>query len=63
MLESHEDFKNRHIGPDADQQKTMLAYLGYGSMDELMSAAVPEVIRFEGAGQLPDPISEAEALK
>jgi glycine dehydrogenase len=63
MLESHEDFKHRHIGPDSDQQQTMLDHLGYGSIEQLMSAAVPEVIRFEGAGELPEPISEAEALK
>ena len=63
MLESHEDFKNRHIGPTTDQQQSMLQYLGYDSIESLMSAAVPKVIRFEGAGSLPDPISEAEALK
>jgi glycine dehydrogenase len=63
MLESHEDFKHRHIGPDSDQQQTMLDHLGYDSIEQLMSAAVPEVIRFEGAGELPEPISEAEALK
>jgi len=63
MLESHEDFKNRHIGPTTVQQQSMLSYLGYDSIDSLMSAAVPKVIRFEGAGSLPDPISEAEALK
>jgi len=63
MLEMHEDFKYRHIGPDLDQQKAMLAYLGYDSMDQLMSAAVPKVIRFHGEGSLPDPVSEAEALR
>ena len=63
MLESHEDFKYRHIGPDADQQKAMLDFLGYNSLDQLMSAAVPKVIRFEGDGALPDPVSEAEALR
>mgnify|MGYP000296485162 FL=1 len=63
MLESHEDFKNRHIGPTAEQQQVMLKQLGYDSIESLMSAAVPKVIRFEGEGALPDPISEAEALK
>jgi glycine dehydrogenase len=63
MLESHEDFKNRHIGPTADDQQAMLSYLGYDSIESLMAAAVPKVIRFEGEGALPDPISEAEALK
>ncbi|MEY2677226.1 MAG: hypothetical protein RL510_1246 [Actinomycetota bacterium] len=63
MRESHEDFKNRHIGPTADDQQAMLSYLGYDSIESLMAAAVPKVIRFEGEGALPDPISEAEALK
>ena len=63
MLESHEDFKHRHIGPTTDDQQSMLDYLGYDSIDDLMSAAVPKVIRFNGEGQLPDPVSEAEALK
>ena len=63
MLEQHEDFKYRHIGPTSGDQQAMLSFLGYRSIDELMSAAVPKVIRFEGDGALPDPISEAEALK
>lgn len=63
MPEQHEDFKYRHIGPTTHDQQAMLSFLGYRSIDELMSAAVPKVIRFEGDGALPDPISEAEALK
>jgi glycine cleavage system pyridoxal-binding protein P len=39
MLESHEDFKNRHIGPTADDQQAMLSYLGYDSTESLMAAA------------------------
>ena len=36
--------------------------LGYDSIDDLMSDAVPQVIRFNGEGTLPEPISEPEAL-
>jgi glycine dehydrogenase len=40
----------------------MLQTLGYDSIDDLMSDAVPQVIRFNGEGTLPEPISEPEAL-
>jgi glycine dehydrogenase len=40
----------------------MLQTLGYDSIDDLMSDAVPQVIRFNGEGTLPDPLSEPEAL-
>ena len=63
MLEAHEDFKNRHIGPTSAEQAEMLNFLGYDSIEKLMSAAVPKVIRFEGEGALPEPVSETEALK
>ena len=62
MTSAHKDFKYRHIGTSASDQQHMLITLGYGSIDELMSAAVPQVIRFEGEGTLPTPISEPEAL-
>ena len=40
----------------------MLAALGYDSLDGLLSAAVPEVIRFRGDSTLDPARSEAEAL-
>jgi glycine dehydrogenase len=38
-------FADRHIGPSEDEQAKMLAVVGYGSLDELVDDAVPEVIR------------------
>ena len=40
----------------------MLAALGYGSLDELVDAAVPAVIREAAPLALPEPLSETEAL-
>jgi len=62
MTSAHKDFKYRHIGPSASDQQHMLQTLGYESLDDLMSDAVPQVIRFNGEGTLPEPISEPEAL-
>jgi len=55
-------FANRHIGPDADEQATMLKAIGYPTLDDLMDAAVPEVIRWHGTLDLPAAASEEEAL-
>jgi hypothetical protein len=42
QLEQAAPFEVRHIGPDADAQAKMLAVLGYGSLEDLTAAAVPE---------------------
>lgn len=59
---SVEQFADRHIGPDPQDERRMLEVVGYGSVDELMDAAIPEVIRWPGALDLPEPAGEAEAL-
>ncbi len=58
----HEKFQYRHIGTSASDQQKMLSALGYESLDSLLSAAVPEVIRFRGDSTLDPARSEAEAL-
>ncbi|MFF9689659.1 aminomethyl-transferring glycine dehydrogenase [Streptomyces sp. NPDC014623] len=55
-------FEQRHIGPDAEEQAKMLAHVGYGSLDELTAAAVPDVIRSAEALNLPGARTEAEVL-
>ena len=40
-------FVDRHVGPDADAQAKMLAVVGYGSLDDLVAAAVPPSIHDE----------------
>ncbi|MDQ7908609.1 aminomethyl-transferring glycine dehydrogenase [Phytohabitans sp. ZYX-F-186] len=55
-------FAARHIGPSAAEQRRMLETVGYGSLDELMDAAIPEVIRWHEELDLPPAASEEEAL-
>ncbi|QDY08737.1 aminomethyl-transferring glycine dehydrogenase [Micromonospora sp. HM134] len=57
-----EQFADRHIGPGPDDERRMLEAVGYGSIDELMDAAIPEAIRWHGALDLPAPATEREAI-
>ncbi|RBM04930.1 aminomethyl-transferring glycine dehydrogenase [Streptomyces sp. PT12] len=61
-LEQGTPFSARHIGPDAADQAKMLAYVGFGSLDELTAAAVPEAIRTSEALLLPEARDEAGVL-
>lgn len=61
-LERHAPFEHRHIGPDHAAQAKMLAQVGFGSLDELTAAAVPDVIKSAEALGLPQGRSEAEVL-
>ncbi|MFI9240668.1 aminomethyl-transferring glycine dehydrogenase [Streptomyces sp. NPDC053079] len=61
-LERGTPFEARHIGPDAGAQAKMLAQVGFGSLDELTEAAVPEVIKSAEALRLPGARTEAEVL-
>ncbi|MFV0130972.1 aminomethyl-transferring glycine dehydrogenase [Streptomyces sp. HMX112] len=62
QLERGTPFEQRHIGPDAEERAKMLAQVGYGSLDELTVAAVPDVIKSAEALGLPDARTEAEVL-
>jgi len=59
-----EQFQSRHIGTDATAQATMLAAVGYRSVDELLGAAVPPSIRQQPLedSSIPPAVSEREAL-
>ncbi|MBQ1020820.1 aminomethyl-transferring glycine dehydrogenase [Micromonospora sp. D93] len=57
-----EQFATRHIGPGPDDERRMLDVVGHESIDELMDAAIPEVIRWHGTLDLPDPATEAETI-
>ena len=52
-LEQAMPFEQRHIGPDHEARAKMLAQVGYGSLDELTAAAVPDVIKNADALDLP----------
>ncbi|WP_460063300.1 aminomethyl-transferring glycine dehydrogenase [Streptomyces sp. YKOK-I1] len=62
QLEQGVPFEQRHIGPDQEARAKMLAHVGYGSLDELTAAAVPDVIKNADALDLPDARTEAEVL-
>ena len=61
-LEGHDEFRGRHIGPNADQTQAMLAALGIESLDALTERAVPASIRDLTPLSLPEACSEAQAL-
>jgi glycine cleavage system P protein (glycine dehydrogenase) len=54
-------FAQRHIGPTEDDQAQMLKTIGYGSLDELTSAALPASLA-DRRLNLPDPLTEEQAL-
>ena len=58
------DFADRHIGPSGDQIATMLHELGYKSLEDFVSAVLPETItlREKFGSKLPQPISEVDAI-
>ncbi len=65
-LENSSEFQARHIGPSADDQKAMLADLGFDSLSALVDAAVPPNIRADSPLELPPGLTEAattEALQ
>ncbi|MEZ5537545.1 MAG: aminomethyl-transferring glycine dehydrogenase [Thiolinea sp.] len=61
-LEQTGNFTRRNIGPDAQQTQTMLAGLGFDSLDELIKATVPGSIRLDDALDMQGGMSEAAAL-
>jgi glycine dehydrogenase len=56
------NFANRHIGPSAAERDRMLAAVGYGSLDELTTAALPAGLAADRALSLPPALSEQDAL-
>ncbi|WP_338926125.1 aminomethyl-transferring glycine dehydrogenase [Mycetohabitans endofungorum] len=64
-LERHDAFVERHIGPSTDDQRQMLAVLGFDNRDALIDAVIPPSIRRRDSlplGEFTAPRSEAEAL-
>ncbi|MBI2950032.1 MAG: aminomethyl-transferring glycine dehydrogenase, partial [Verrucomicrobia bacterium] len=60
---THPDrFLHRHIGPSQDEQRDMARGLGFSSLDELISAAIPPGIRAAKPLELAPTLSEHEAL-
>src|SRR5690606_22250005 len=61
-LEHHDAFVERHIGPNDAEIAQMLRVVGYDSLDALTEAIVPSSIAGTGGLDLPDGMTEAEAL-
>ena len=59
----NKEFIRRHIGPSSDEQKKMLSYLGYDSLDEFIKKIVPEKILETTQLKINPPISEHDALQ
>ena len=57
-----ERFVTRHLGPRPADITSMLDLLGYGSLEELMDAAVPEAIRLRRPLNVPEARSERVVL-
>jgi glycine dehydrogenase len=56
------EFVPRHIGPSQADVAAMLELLGYDSLDALIDATVPEIIRLRRPLAIHDGMSEHEAL-
>ncbi|MEL6470385.1 MAG: aminomethyl-transferring glycine dehydrogenase [Cyanobacteria bacterium J06623_4] len=56
-------FADRHFGPSVQEIDKMLSVLGFDSMDELITAAVPAGIRLDQPLAVESALSEAEALE
>ena len=61
-MTAHIDFRSRHLGPVGSDREKMLQKSGFSSLDDLIKAAVPQSILSEKSLDLPEPLSEQEAL-
>jgi glycine dehydrogenase len=62
LTASSDPFVRRHIGPNADDMREMLAQVGFKNLDELIDAAVPKNIRLGKSLNLPAALGEHAAL-
>ncbi len=58
-----DEFTRRHVGPSPADRAEMLATLGVGSVDDLLDETMPDAIRSPGPLDLPDGVSEREAIR
>ncbi|MEK6231101.1 MAG: aminomethyl-transferring glycine dehydrogenase [Luteolibacter sp.] len=62
LMATTSSFLPRHIGPSRSDLSGMLYTVGHGTLDELISEAVPGGIRMDGSMDLPDALTETDAL-
>jgi glycine dehydrogenase len=61
-LENAAEFRARHIGPWEDDERTMLSVIGAASRRALIQAVMPQSIARTQPMNLPEPVTEAQAL-
>jgi glycine dehydrogenase len=61
-LRMTDTFVERHLGPDPAERQAMLASLGLDSLEALVDSTVPGSIRLERPLDLPESLTESEAL-
>src|ERR1035438_851882 len=55
-------FKDRHIGPSAEEVEKMLEVIGVSSLDELISQTIPSSIRLKKPMNLPEAQGEYQFM-
>jgi glycine dehydrogenase len=63
LIDDHESFVGRHIGPDQYAIDAMLSVLGESSLEAFIRQVVPSSIRIARPLDLPSPKTEPELLK
>ena len=61
-LENHDAFIARHIGPNDAEIAAMLKVVGHDSLESFTNAIVPDSIKSTGLLDLPDAMTEVDAL-
>ncbi|MCB0518403.1 MAG: aminomethyl-transferring glycine dehydrogenase [Lewinellaceae bacterium] len=59
----HDQFADRHIGPNHEETQAMLQAIGADSLEQLIGETVPGAIRMAGELNLPDAQTEFEYLR
>ncbi|MCR9287745.1 MAG: aminomethyl-transferring glycine dehydrogenase [Bacteroidetes bacterium] len=59
----HDQFVNRHVGPNQDELNQMLQTVKADSLEQLIDETIPSHIRLKGALNLPDAQTEFEYLR
>jgi glycine cleavage system P protein (glycine dehydrogenase) len=61
-MEPSSELARRHIGPSAEEVRSMLEQIGVASIDELIDQTVPDAIHFRESLKLPESISERRMI-
>jgi glycine dehydrogenase len=61
-LADHDAFIARHVGPQTDDRRSMLATVGLSSLDDLIDTVVPSSIRVDKPLDVGSPTTESEML-